>query len=433
MPILTFGYFSLQLNRGSIGNALTDNFMQDVGITQNQFNIGQQLLSAGIVLFEIPSNLVLYRIGPTYWIGGQIIAWSLVGMFQAFQHGLGAFLATRLLLGICESGFIPGSLFVITKWYKTYETSKRFAIHYCGAMAGAAVGGLFAYGILRHLDGRAGFAGWQWLFVIEGLIAFTCGLIFILIFPKDPSNPVSIMGFSYFDERQKYILRQRIIADDKTKAAQADRNVTRGELFQTPQLTNWRLIPHVIITLCYLSPAQALGSYGPLLIVGMGFDPLEANAMGTISAWCAIFGSLGFGYVSDIAKSRGPLMLVGMITRFSLLTVMNLFKPTLRKYVLTNLCLIVDPLHGSWLAMNCQTQAERSITMAIHIMGANLAGVIGGQFFRSEDTPPYYPRGWTVIVAMTVVAVAAAIFANAQYLLLNWHARKGSNEWRFTL
>ncbi|KAJ0320057.1 hypothetical protein COL5a_009967 [Colletotrichum fioriniae] len=75
MPLLILAFFALQLDRGNIGNALTDYFLRDVGITQNQFNVGQQLLSAGIVILEIPSNLVLYRIGPTLWIGGQIVAW----------------------------------------------------------------------------------------------------------------------------------------------------------------------------------------------------------------------------------------------------------------------------------------------------------------------------------------------------------------------
>ncbi|KAL6241070.1 hypothetical protein RBB50_011973 [Rhinocladiella similis] len=75
MPLLMISFFALQLDRGNIGNALTDFFFRDVGITQNQFNVGQQLMSLGIVLLEIPSNYVLYRIGPSLWISGQIIAW----------------------------------------------------------------------------------------------------------------------------------------------------------------------------------------------------------------------------------------------------------------------------------------------------------------------------------------------------------------------
>jgi len=99
MPLLIVAFFALQLDRGNIGNAMTDFFLRDVGITQFQFNVGQQLLAAGIVILEIPSNLILYRLGPRLWIGVQVLAWGLVATFQAFQKGLGPYLATRLLLG----------------------------------------------------------------------------------------------------------------------------------------------------------------------------------------------------------------------------------------------------------------------------------------------------------------------------------------------
>lgn len=99
------------------GNALTDDFLVDVNITQYHYNIGQQLLSLGIVLLEIPSNMILYQVGPRAWLSVQIFAFGLVSLFQAFQHGPGAFFATRLLLGLCESGYIPAGLYTITAWY----------------------------------------------------------------------------------------------------------------------------------------------------------------------------------------------------------------------------------------------------------------------------------------------------------------------------
>jgi sugar phosphate permease len=216
MPLLILGFFALQLDRGNIGNALTDYFLQDVGITQFQFNIGQQLLSAGIVLLELPSNLVLYRVGPAAWIGGQIVAWGLVAAFQAFQKGLGPYLATRLLLGLCEAGFIPAGLFTITRWYKRDETSTRFSAYFIGNMLAGACSGLIAYGIL-HMRGIGGLAGWQWLFLLEGLFTILIGVLFITLFPRSSSNPVSLLKFRYFSEREAQILQQRVLRDDPTK------------------------------------------------------------------------------------------------------------------------------------------------------------------------------------------------------------------------
>lgn len=110
LPLLTLGFFCLQLDRGNIANAITDSFREDINITQDQFNVGQQMLSLGIVLFEIPSNMILYRVGPGKWLTLQLFLFGTVSTFQAWQNDYGSFIASRLLLGITESGFIPGGL-----------------------------------------------------------------------------------------------------------------------------------------------------------------------------------------------------------------------------------------------------------------------------------------------------------------------------------
>lgn len=108
IPTLALAFFALQLDRGNISAVLTSTITEDLGITTNQVNIGTQLLSAGIVLSEIPSNIILQRIGPRVWLSGQLFAWGLVATFQAFVQSYPAYLVTRILLGLCEGGFIPG-------------------------------------------------------------------------------------------------------------------------------------------------------------------------------------------------------------------------------------------------------------------------------------------------------------------------------------
>jgi MFS family permease len=149
MPLLTLGFFCLQLDRGNIANAITDDFMEDVNITQDQFNVGQQMLSLGIVLFEIPANMALYRVGPGLWLTLQLFLFGTVSTFQAFQTNYGSFIATRFLLGITESGFIPGGLWTLSTWYTRSETAKRVMIFYFGNQFGQASAKLLAYGILH--------------------------------------------------------------------------------------------------------------------------------------------------------------------------------------------------------------------------------------------------------------------------------------------
>ena len=160
---------SIELDRGNIANAITDDFMEDIGVTQNQFNVGQQMLSLGIVLFEIPSNMILYRVGPGKWLTLQLFLFGIVSTFQAFQNNYGSFVATRFLLGITESGFIPGGLWTLSTWYVLQdqsifwradiectrytrrETAKRVMVFYFGNQFGQASAKLLAYGTVPRV------------------------------------------------------------------------------------------------------------------------------------------------------------------------------------------------------------------------------------------------------------------------------------------
>ncbi|ROT35139.1 alternative sulfate transporter [Sodiomyces alkalinus F11] len=432
IPLLIMGFFVLQMDRGNIGNALTDFFFRDVGITQNQFNIGQNLMSLGI----IPSNLVLYRVGPSLWIGCQIVAWGMVVVFQAFQKGLAAFLVTRLLLGLCESGFIPAALYTITRWYTRNETSKRFSWFFIGNMTANATSGLIAYGIL-HMRGVQGLAGWQWLFILEGLFTIFVGATFICFFPKSPSEPVSIFGYRYFTEREAQILTARVLRDDPTKA-QKNKHMRWKEIKDA--LTNWKLISHLVLTVAGLAPAATLVSYGPTLVVSFGFGRLRSNALMSIGSWLQLLSNLLMGYVADKWDKRGPVAFVGVLfyMGFAIGNRLLIFSDNagLRFAFLT---LVIPfavnwhPVNGAWMALNAQSAGERSITMALLIMGANVAAMIGSQLFQQEDGP-LYPKGWAGIVALTVASFLAVSVSNWQYWWLNRReAEKGVTETKWKI
>ncbi len=201
-----------------MANAITDNFMRDVGINQDQFNIGQQMLSLGIVLTEIPANMILYRVGPGKWLTLQLFLFGTVSAFQSFQRGYGAFIATRFLLGITESGFIPGGLWTLSTWYTRTETAKRVMVFYFGNQIGQASAKLLAFGIL-HMRGVGGQPGWFWLFALMGAFTVLSGFVFGFCLPDSFRNPHStfLPKFSWFTPREIHILQTRVLIDDPMK------------------------------------------------------------------------------------------------------------------------------------------------------------------------------------------------------------------------
>lgn len=192
--------------------------MEDIGISQFQFNIGQQLLSLGIVLFEIPSNMILYKVGPGKWLTLQLFLFGLVSTFQAWQTNYSSYLATRFLLGVTESGYIPGGLWTLSTWYTRAESAKRVMIFFFGNQLGQASAKLIAYGIL-HMKGVAGYPGWFWLFVLMGGFTIVCGVIMGFLLPDSFHNPRTwfLPRWEIFTERELHILQTRVTIDDPNK------------------------------------------------------------------------------------------------------------------------------------------------------------------------------------------------------------------------
>src|SRR5262245_51489887 len=119
------GFFALQLDKTNISSALTSSFTDDIGITNNIVNNGIQLQLASIVAFEIPSNMILSRVGAPIWLTFECFAWGMVATFQAFIRNKSSFYATRFLLGTFEAGYLAGSLLVIGTFYTKRETALR--------------------------------------------------------------------------------------------------------------------------------------------------------------------------------------------------------------------------------------------------------------------------------------------------------------------
>lgn len=168
--------------------------------------------------------MILYRVGPGKWLTLQLFLFGIVSLFQGFQKGYGAFIATRFLLGMTESGFIPGGLWTLSTWYTKKETAKRVMFFYFGNQFGQASSKLLAFGIL-HMRGVGGKPGWFWLFALMGAFTILCGFIFGFCLPDSFKNPHSVFlpWVKVFNDREIHILRSRVLLDDPMKGKKKKR------------------------------------------------------------------------------------------------------------------------------------------------------------------------------------------------------------------
>lgn len=154
------GFFALQLDKTNTSSAITTDFTRDLGITNDIVNAGNQLQLAGILIFEVPSNMILSKVGAPLWLTVACFSWGMVATFQAFIHNKSSFYATRFLLGTFEAGYLAGSLVVIGMFYTKKEIAMRMTILYTANYLAAGTSSLLAVAIFG-LHGARGLRNWQ--------------------------------------------------------------------------------------------------------------------------------------------------------------------------------------------------------------------------------------------------------------------------------
>ncbi|KAL2815259.1 major facilitator superfamily domain-containing protein [Aspergillus cavernicola] len=431
LPILGLAFFALQIDRGNISAALTSTITEDLNITTNQINIGSQLLSAGIVISEIPSNVILQRVGPQRWLSVQIFAWGLVATFQTFVQSYPAYLVTRFLLGLLEGGFIPGALYYLSTWYKREETSLRVTLFFFGQMFSGATSSLISAGLLT-LSGKRGLAGWRWIFLVEGVITLTISIFFILFVPPkvgDGRPLISRGRWSYFTPRESHIATQRVLLDDPRKAT-GHIKITARDIWNTVRQP--RIIQHFFITLVAMSGFQGLSQYTPSMIKSFGFSAVRANALASVPVYCGMLWILILSYLSDKLGRRGPFVLIAItwnVVSYACLRVTPATSDRWHRYGVIAVANVsyasMHVLNVGWLSVYCKSPQERSIAMALVVMAANCAGISGSQIFRTSDKPLYH-QGLTAICALAGASWVLALALNLQSYFV--HQRRKTKE-----
>ena len=317
-------FFSLQLDRGNIVQALSDNMLKDIHVTTNDYNTGQTIFYICFLFAELPSQLISKKIGPDNWIPIQMVSWSIVASFQAFISGRSSFWACRALLGLIEGGFIPDNILYLSYFYKGDELPGRLSWFWVAYEFTSIVSAFLAYGILR-LGGSNGLEGWRWLFAIEGTITGVIGLVSYFYLPPSPTQTASKLRGKdgWFNEREEKIMVNRIIRDDPSKGDMHNRQAVTPKLLWQSFL-DYDLWPVYLLGLTWLIPNNPITSYLTLQLKDAGFGTFKTNLL-TIPAYVIfIINLLFWTWVSERVNDRFLVGLVSQIWALPLLIALEL-------------------------------------------------------------------------------------------------------------
>ena len=272
MPVLGVMYLIAYIDRQNIGYAKLQ-MVGDLGMTETAYGLGASLFFIGYLLFELPSNLLLAKVGARIWFARIMVSWGLVTLALAFTRSATMFYTLRFLLGALEAGFFPGVLFVLTLWVP-WEYRGRLVGMFMGWSAVANAVGAVIGGLLLDADGTLHLRGWQWVFLMTALPAIVMGLITFFILPSGPEQA----GFLTPDDKahlQALLQRER---------RQLDTGSHTGVL---KALLDRRVI---LIALFYIS--LPLGAYGlsywlPTVVKGFGVTN-TVNGFLNIIPWACV-------------------------------------------------------------------------------------------------------------------------------------------------
>ena len=187
VPLFFLGFVCSYLDRVNISLAKLP-MQRDFGLTEHAFTVGASIFFWGYMFFEVPSNLLLARVGARAWIARIMITWGLVSMLMVFSRSLPVFYGLRLLLGLCEAGFVPGVLYYANQWLPSRRQSGMFALFLLALPAAEVIGAPLSGFIVEHATGIGGLHGWQWLFLLEGAPTIVLGFVLFAVLRNRPDQ-----------------------------------------------------------------------------------------------------------------------------------------------------------------------------------------------------------------------------------------------------
>src|SRR5712691_4517430 len=186
IPFMFLLYIVSYLDRINVGFAALQ-LNQALKFDPAVFGLGAGIFFIGYFIFEIPSNLIMQRVGARIWMARILVTWGILSSAMMFVNGVFSFYVLRFLLGAAEAGFFPGMILYLTYWFPRRDHARAIALFMtANAMAGV-IGGPIS-GVLLGMNGVAGFAGWQWLFLIEGIPAVVLGIVVLIYLPNGPED-----------------------------------------------------------------------------------------------------------------------------------------------------------------------------------------------------------------------------------------------------
>ncbi|KAF2708578.1 MFS general substrate transporter [Pleomassaria siparia CBS 279.74] len=424
-------FCALDLNRKNINRAISDNMLKELDMNTNEFNYGQTIFLASFLCAELPSGLVSKKLGADRWIPTIIVGWSIVSVSQVGLKSKTGYYIVRCLLGLLMGGFIPDIVLWLTYFFKSNELPTRLAWFWTALSTCNVVGSLMAAGVLQ-MRGLNGWSGWQYLFLIEGLITLVIGLLSFGLMPPGATQTAHwFRGKNgWFTEHEEKILVNRVLRDDPSKGDMNNRQAV-GPSKLVKVVTDWEQWPLYIIGLLAYIPPSPPATYLSYILRKLGFSVFQANLMAIPSQALFAIHLLVLTWLSERLKERSIISSISNIWIFPWLVALVIIpasaSPWTRYALLTGL-LSYPYCHAilvGWNAKNSNSVRTRAVSAAFYNMFVQSGNIIATNIYRDDDQP-LYRRGNKILLGICSLNIVVLFAVKAFYI---WRNKVRDRQW----
>ncbi|GAA5840352.1 hypothetical protein JCM5353_002791 [Sporobolomyces roseus] len=415
MPILALLYLLSFMDRSNIGNARLNGLERDLNMSSAQYSLALSCFFITYCFCEVPANLMLKKVKPSYWLGGITIIWGIVMTLMGVVTSFGGLIAARLALGIAEAGLFPGVILYISLWYPRHISQSRVAFFFGAATLAGAFSGLLAYGI-GFMAGVGGKGGWAWIFILEGLLTVLAGVLAVFVIADYPATCKWLTA----EEREWVAFR---LATDGSSVGEGH-EVKMKYIWQA--LKDWQVYVSTAYYMAVVIPLYSISLFMPTLIRAFGgFTTPQVQLLTIPVYFVACVFVLTTALLADRLKKRFMFVMIDL-TLCALGLIINLTPaPVGVKYF--GLFLIASGAYGglptvvTWLTNNLSGSTKRGVGSAFQIGIGNLGALVSSNVYRSVDSPRYYLGHGVVIGFVALGFFFAPLYA---FLLKRANTRK---------
>ncbi|KAI5866535.1 MFS general substrate transporter [Durotheca rogersii] len=395
-------FFAKDLDRNNINNAYVSGMKEDLNLYGNELNWMVTWFQIGYIVGQIPSQILLTRISPRWYLPAAEFLWAFFVLFLHKCQTPEQIYALRFCVGFAEAASWPGLHFMIGTWYRNHEINKRSGIFTASGIAATMFSGYIQAGIYQTIDGHLGIRGWRWLFIIDFLITCPMVAIGLVIIP----NPLFEKSTWWMTERERQMCMKRLEADNRKPLGHFDRSLFKRLLgrWHFWILCTWFYLMYFV----YQAPTTSTMA---LWLKAEKYSVPDVNNLPTVYSAISIAFMLFSGTYNDWRNSQLEsvvLICILQIISESMLVAWDLSKPAIFfAFYIAGTVQSLFPIIVSWTHMVCSADAEER---AIVIGALNSIGLAQGTWWNQVFVPtveaPRFHRGYRAGLAASLALAA---------------------------